>query len=324
MLEEKHAGRMRRAKMAAHDVTFGWVVSPQTAAQGGSAAESTRATQTLLEQDRAFIDRLPSQFTTLWVEDHFQWQADPTLECFITMSYFAALFPTLRMGSIVLGQSYRNPALTAKMAATLQALTGGRFILGIGAGWKQDEYEAYGYDYPGAGARIEQLEDAVQIIKTMFSEIPATFHGKHYHIQDAFCEPRPYPAVPLLIGGKGEKKTLRVVAKYADMWNGNFTTSEEYAQKQEVLAAHCRDVGRDPSEIIYTYYGIVDLSDPREDQDAPSPLHILRGGSTQVARELRALIDLGVRHFMIRFTDFPSTTGLERFTSEVLSALDLA
>jgi alkanesulfonate monooxygenase SsuD/methylene tetrahydromethanopterin reductase-like flavin-dependent oxidoreductase (luciferase family) len=310
--------------MTTHEVTFGWVVAPQTAAQGGGPEGATRTTATLLEQDRAFIDQLPSQFTTLWVEDHFQWEDNPTLECFITMSYFAALFPRLRMGSIVLGQSYRNPALTAKMAATLQALTGGRFILGIGAGWKQDEYEAYGYAYPGAGTRIEQLEDAVQIIKAMFGEGPASFTGRHYGIKDAYCEPRPHPAVPLLIGGGGEKKTLRVVAKYADMWNGNFSTVEGYARKKAVLEEHCRAVGRDPAQIALTYYGIVDLGEESTSHDAPSHLHILRGGSRQVASELRGLIDLGVRHFMIRFTDFPSFQGMERFTNDVLPALDLA
>jgi alkanesulfonate monooxygenase SsuD/methylene tetrahydromethanopterin reductase-like flavin-dependent oxidoreductase (luciferase family) len=307
--------------MAADEVTFGWVLAPQTAAEGSSAAAATKATQTLLEQDRAFIDHLPPQFTTLWVEDHFQWGANPTLECFTTMSYFAALYPRMRVGSIVMGQSYRNAALTAKMAATLQVLSGGRFILGLGAGWKQDEYEAYGYAYPAPGTRIAQLEDAVRIIKAMFAESPATVEGRHYHIHEAYCEPRPNPSIPLLIGGGGEKKTLRVVAKYADMWNGNFSTSEGYAQKLAVLADHCRAVGRDPAEIALTYYGIIDLGDTSTSDDVPAHMHVLRGGARNVTAELRSFIDLDVRHILLRFTDFPSTAGLTRFTQEVLPAL---
>ncbi len=310
--------------MADDGVTFGWVIRPSTDVAG---AEDTRGagavTTALLEQDRAFIEALPAQFTTLWVEDHFQWGVNPTLEAFTTMAYFAALYPQLRMGSIVLGQSYRNPALTAKMAATLQALTGGRFILGLGAGWKQDEYEAYGYPFPGAGARIEQLDEAVQIVRAMFTASPASFSGRHYTIENAYCEPRPTPPIPLMIGGSGEKKTLRVVARYADMWNGAFSTSEAYAAKQAVLAEHCRAVGRDPHEITHTYYGIVALGDAPAAAGGAPGMHFLSGGPEQVATEVRAFIALGVRHFMLGFTDFPSQVGLRRFTQEVLPALGL-
>ncbi len=310
--------------MANDSVTFGWVVRPSTPVSGATdAAEATRLTAALLAQDRTFIEALPPAFTTLWVEDHFQWDANPTLEAFTTMSYFAALYPHLRMGSIVLGQSYRNPALTAKMAATLQALTGGRFILGLGAGWKQDEYAAYGYAYPSAATRIDQLDEALQIIRALFSESPASFQGRYYHIENAYCEPRPDPPIPLLIGGGGERKTLRVVARHADMWNGAFLTAEEFAHKRSVLADHCRAIGRDPAEITHTYYGLVDLSDEQAAAARSPDLHFLNGDTGQVARELDAFIALGVRHFMLGFTDFPSQTGLQRFTEEVLPALHL-
>src|SRR5260370_24488560 len=129
--------------MTAPNVTFGWVLTPSAPAHladqfGGPSGLTAK----LIADDRAFIEKLPAPFSTLWVEDHFQWGADPTLEAFTTMTYFATLYPAFRMGSIVLGQSYRNPALTAKMAATLQVFTGGRVILRLGAGWKQDEYAA--------------------------------------------------------------------------------------------------------------------------------------------------------------------------------------
>jgi len=269
---------------------------------------------------------LPSKapFTTLWVEDHLQWGDNPTLEAFTTMAYFAALYPRLRMGSIVLGQSYRNPALTAKMAATLQALTGGRFILGLGAGWKQDEYAAYGYAYPSPATRIAQLDEALQIIKTLFRASPAGFSGRFYRIEDAYCEPRPDPPIPLLIGGSGEKKTLRVVAEHADLWNGAFSTSEAFAHKQAVLAAHCHAIGRDPQEIAHTYYGLIDLSDAQTAAGQAPQMHFLDGDPGQVARELQEFIALGVRHFMLGFTDFPAHDGLRRFTQDVLPALTLA
>ncbi|MDB5076973.1 MAG: class flavin-dependent oxidoreductase [Chloroflexi bacterium] len=309
--------------MSQDKTTFGWVICPSTAAAHlPGRRDPLAAGEALVAADRAFIEALPPAFTTLWVEDHFQWNDAPTLEAFVTMTHFAALYPAFNMGSIVLGNSYRNPALTAKMAATLQLLTGGRFILGIGAGWKQDEYDAYGYPFPSAGVRIDQLDEACQIIKAMFEQSPATFEGQYYSVKNAYCEPRPSPRIPLLIGGSGERKTLRVVARHADMWNGAFRTSEQFAHKQAVLAQHCKDIGRDPAEIVHTYYGFVDLSDEQEDaRREGSDMHILAGSSAQVASELRALIGLGVRHVMLRFLDFPATVGLERFTKEVLPAL---
>ncbi len=313
------------ASMASEVVTFGWVIRPSTPAAGArDAGGASGLTAALLAQDRAFIEALPLPFTTLWVEDHLQWSDNPTLEAFTTMASFAALYPHLRMGSIVLGQSYRNPALSAKMAATLQALTGGRFILGVGAGWKQDEYEAYGYPYPGAATRIEQLDEALQIITALFRDSPASFTGRYYRIEKAYCEPRPDPPIPLLVGGSGEKKTLRVVAKHATMWNGAFSTSTAFAQKQAVLAEHCRAIGRDPQQIAHTYYGLIDLSDAQAAAGQTPQLHVLNGDPTRVARELRDFIALGVRHFMLGFTDFPSHEGLRRFTQDVLPALTLS
>ena len=135
-----------------------------------------------------------------------------TIEAWTTITYLLARYEKMRMGTIVLSQSYRSPALLAKMAANAQWLSGGRFILGIGAGWKENEYRAYGYDYPKDSVRLNQLEEAAQIIRAMWSSKQPTFQGKYYSIQNAFCNPRPTPAPPLLIGGAGPKRTLRIVA----------------------------------------------------------------------------------------------------------------
>jgi alkanesulfonate monooxygenase SsuD/methylene tetrahydromethanopterin reductase-like flavin-dependent oxidoreductase (luciferase family) len=303
-------------------VTFGWVTTPTAPAQGTEPAAASARTATLLQENHAFIEALPAPFTTLWFEDHFQWGADPTLECLTTAAYCAARYPRFALGTIVLGQGYRNPALTAKMAASLYALSGGRFILGLGAGWKQDEHDAYGYAYPSAGIRIDQLEEAVRIVKTMFTEQPASFSGSYYHIHDAYCEPRPSPSIPVLIGGNGNK-TLRVAAAHADMWNGCFLTTEEFSGKKETLARLCRGFGRDPQDVQLTYFSEIDLTGAHESA-SPSPgEHFVKGDPQQIVTELQTFIELGVRHFMFHFSDFPSIDGLKLFTREVIPALGI-
>src|SRR5215212_2482886 len=131
---------------------------------------------------RRMVDALSPEFTTLWVSDHMQFGEDPVMESWTRLTYLAALFPHLKIGHLVLGQGYRNPALLAKMAATLQQLSGGRFILGLGAGWHEEEYRAYGYGFPSPGTRVAQLDEAIQIIRALWTQSPATFHGKHYSI----------------------------------------------------------------------------------------------------------------------------------------------
>ncbi len=214
----------------------------------------------LYEYNRRLIRSLSPGFTTLWVEDHLQLGEIATHECMTTLSYFAGEFPQFRVGALVLCQSYRNPALTAKMAANLQLLSGGRFILGLGAGWKEDEYHAYGYPFPDTKTRLEELEEAAIIMKAMWTSSPSTYKGKHYSIRDAYCEPQPNPSIPLLIGGGGEEKTLAIVARRADWWNFNSCSVEEYAHKVAILKSHCIRIGRDPAEIKLTYLSTASVS----------------------------------------------------------------
>jgi len=309
--------------MADQKVTFGLTIqasSPKGAASAKAGAESF---QQLMAGNEQFIQAMQPPFDTVWVEDHLQWGGRPMIECWTTLTYLAAKYPHLKFGSIVIGQSYRNPALTAKMAATLQALTGGRLILGLGAGWKEDEYRAYGYDYPPASVRLEQLEDVCQIIKAMFRASPATFHGKHYNIENAYCEPRPNPMIPLLIGGAGEKKTLRIVAQYADWWNINFCPAEEMAHKQQVLREHCNAVGRNYDEIKQTYYGFLQIADDPAEIRQRTDLHMIAGNPEQVAAEVQQFINLGASHIMFRFIGFPKMDSYTRFVNEVLPRLEL-
>ena len=296
-------------------VDFGFVCS-----LGAAGADQAA---TLVDDNRRFLRALAPPFTTFWMEDHFQFGERPLLECWTALCTYGAEFPNLRLGTIVMGQSYRNPAMLAKMGAVLQWMTGGRLIFGIGAGWKEDEYRAYGYPYPPPAVRIAQLDEAIQITRKMWTEMPATFHGKHYSIDNAICSPLPNPVPPILIGGGGEQLTMRVVAKHADWWNVGFRTVDEYARKVDVLRDHCNRVGRDLSQIKLTSYARVSVSKNPVPPPANPRMHVLAGTPEQVAAEIQAFIDLGVRHFMIGFNDFPRLDGLELFQNEVIPLLNL-
>lgn len=296
---------------------LGWVLQPTW---------RTKANTTdMVKDNRRILRALRPPFTTLWVEDHFQWDDLPTLEAWTAMAYHAAEFPQLKVGTLTLGQSYRNPALTAKMAAMLQVHSGGRLILGIGAGWKEDEYLAYGYPYPGPGRRIAELREAVEIIRRMWTDSPASYEGKYLRIENAYCEPRwPVPP-PIMIGGGGERKTLRVVAELADWWNGGFHNLERYKSKVAILHQHCADIGRDPHDILLSSYSHIALGkDPaaieRLDPVRPN-IHRIAGTPDEVAAELNGFIDFGVRHVMLKFTDYPALDQYELFMSEVVPQL---
>lgn len=269
----------------------------------------------LMAYNRRCIEALPAGFTTIWLEDHLQVGQTANLECFSTISYLAAQYPTFHFGTLVLDQSYRNPALLAKMAANVQFLTGGRLIIGLGAGWKEDEYSAYGYPFPSVRTRLEQLEEAAIILRSLWTQQPARYDGKHYRIADAWCEPQPSPMIPLLIGGGGEQRTLAIVARHADWWNYNSASVDEYARKLSILKRHCEAVGRDIAEIRLTYLATLSVSeDPAQVIRHPQK-HYIAGNAGEVTRELQQFCDLGVTHFMFRI---PNLATLEHFVAGVL------
>jgi alkanesulfonate monooxygenase SsuD/methylene tetrahydromethanopterin reductase-like flavin-dependent oxidoreductase (luciferase family) len=203
--------------------------------------------------------------------------------------------------------------LTAKIAATVQFLTGGRFILGIGAGDAPEEHRAYGYPFPTAHARVEQLDEAAAIIRALWQGGPATFPGRHYRIENAYCIPAPVPPPVLMIGGGGERQTLRVVAKHA-----------EYAHKLAVLREHCRAIGREPDTIVPTcYMGLTVSRDPdrlvrRRSMGGRGEVHVISGTPDEVTAQIEAFVAVGVRHMQLNFLDFPRVDSLELFLSEVL------
>src|SRR5882724_1793588 len=192
-------------------------------------------------------------FDSVWVVDHFVNLPDESvgvLEAWTETVAAAAITRRVRIGQLVLCVSYRPPALLAKMAATLDQVCGGRLIVGLGAGWHQIEYEQYGYPFPPIGTRLAQLGEALEILRRMWTEERTTFDGKHFTVRDAPCNPKPVQRrLPILIGGGGERVLLRLVARHADIWNNLGINHADVARKRDVLAAHCRAIGRDPAEI---------------------------------------------------------------------------
>lgn len=195
-------------------------------------------------------------FDSGWTFDHFypifSDPAGPCLEGWVTLTALAQATARLRIGVLVTGIHYRHPAVLANMASALDIVSDGRLELGIGAGWNEEESQAYGIELGTVRDRFDRFEEACQVLKGLLAEETTTFHGRFYQLTDARNEPkgpqRPHP--PICIGGSGEKRTLRITARYADHWNFVGGTPAEFAHKREVLARHCADVGRDPAEIM--------------------------------------------------------------------------
>jgi len=224
---------------------------------------------------------------------------------------------------------FRNPAHTAKMVATAHALSGGRAILGIGAGWNAEEYRTYGWPFPPTPVRIAQLGEAIQLIRLMWTEPAATFKGAHYQIDGAVCEPRPRPLPPVMVGGHGEKYLLRCVAEHADWWNYTFRDLPTYVQKQEALKRHCREVKRDYDSIEQVVrVGILIADNEREiervkarpDTRPLSDIHVV-GTPAQVTDTMRALLKQGARRFTVNFADAPHPESTWLFAATVLPHL---
>jgi alkanesulfonate monooxygenase SsuD/methylene tetrahydromethanopterin reductase-like flavin-dependent oxidoreductase (luciferase family) len=302
-------------------IDFGLTIRPTP--QGGSVPEMLGANEQLL---RAATEHDLS----CWIIDHFQFADQPILECLTFLAHTAGRAPGLRWGTLVLGQGYRNPALTAKIAATLQFLTGGRFILGLGAGDAEGEHHAYGYPFPAGHVRVAQLDEAAMIIRALWQGGPATFAGAHYRIADAYCMPKPEPPPVLMIGGGGERRTLRVVATHADWWNADYYSPAEYARKLAVLHDHCRAIGRDPAAIVPTCYMGISLShDParlirRRSMGHRGEVHVVSGDPDEVTAGIASFAAAGVRLMQLNFLDYPRTEGLELFLSDVLPRFERA
>jgi F420-dependent oxidoreductase-like protein len=264
-----------------------------------------------------------SGFDSLWVMDHF-WQlpplggpTQPMLESYTLLGGLAARTRRVKLGTLVTGVTYRNPALVAKIVTTLDIISRGRAVLGIGAAWYEEEHEAFGFDFPPTGERLDRLEEALQICRAMFTEEAPSFQGKHYRIEKALNVPRPLqPGGPrIMVGGSGQKRTLRLVAQYADMCNIH-GSPRTIRRLLDVLRGHCADVGRDPAEITKTRLGSLFLSSSPEEAEQTSGFlrdaagdefgeRFTVGDGPAVLDQVEALIDAGLDEliFNLPFAD---------------------
>jgi len=254
-------------------------------------------------------------FDSVWVMDHFYQlpnigpRTDPMLEGYATLSGIAARTKKVRLGTLVTGVTYRNPAFLAKEVTTLDIVSSGRAILGIGAAWNEDEHRGYGYDFPPVGERISRLEEALQICRAMFREEAPTFEGRYYQIEGALNFPRPIQpnGPPIMIGGGGEQRTLKLVAQYADMSN-IFGDLAMVRHKLDVLERHCEAIGRDPNTIVKTRLGslIIRKSDAEAQRVFEQVLNLpgidkervrtsfIAGSPDRVAEEAQKLLAAGL------------------------------
>jgi len=287
-------------------------------------------------------------FNSVWAYDHFfpyhaykPLESKPMFECWTLLSAIASITKRVRIGQVVTCNSYRGPALLAKMGATLDAISNGRLDFGIGAGWYEEEYKAYGYEYPKDSMRIAQLDEALQIIRAMWTDVKATFSGKHYSIRDAICNPKPLqkPYPPIMVGGSGEKLLLRVVAKHADRYNHPFGTPSELKRKIEVLKDHCKVIGRDHKEIeTSVLIRVIVGSDDKEvrriigkvklaDETVEQYLERTNGKTAigtpeQVIADLNEYMNLGITHFILHFIGLdPKLKMMQLFASKVMKKI---
>jgi alkanesulfonate monooxygenase SsuD/methylene tetrahydromethanopterin reductase-like flavin-dependent oxidoreductase (luciferase family) len=221
-------------------------------------------------------------------------------ECFTSLAALGALVPRLRLGSLVAGNTYRHPAVLANMADTIDHISDGRMVLGIGAGWQQNEHEAYGIELPPPRPRLQRFEEACAVLRSLLSQSRTTFDGEYYQLVDAPLEPRPIQdPIPLLIGGAGEKVMLNIVARYADEWNC-WGTPETLRHKIEVLSQHCAAVGRDPATIhksAQVLWIMEGENDPAT--SAPSAQPTLSGSPQALAEALGEYAAAGVDEVIV-------------------------
>lgn len=262
-------------------------------------------------QDQHILPTALVHFDSLWIADHFYGfdaKTDPFLEAWTTLTWLAARHPDVQLCHHVLGHGYRPPALTAKMAATLQVLSGGRFILGVGAGWREDEYAAYGYDFPKPSVRFAQLEEMITICRLMWTQDEPSFEGEYFRIDGASAPPLPTPVPRICIGAAGEKVGLPMVGRLADMWNGFFRDDAAWNRKLGIIRAAAEEAGRDPDDIEVST--TVECSLPETDED-----------SAKFVERLAHLADLGAQHFVLDFGNPKTTEPIHRFVEQVIAPL---
>ena len=267
---------------------------------------------------------------SIWFADHFMPNAEdtsgPYAECWTTLAALGAAVPRVRIGALVTGNTYRHPAVLAKMAANVDQISGGRCVLGLGAGWQENEHRAYGINFSTLGGRMARFEEACQVIKGLFTNDKTNFQGKYYQLTDAPLAPRPVQnPLPLLIGGGGEQRTLRIAAKYADEWNV-WGTPEVLAHKGAILNRYCEEIGRDPKSIKHSAQGMLALTDDESlaERMRASGRPAIAGTGAQIRGMVEQYIEAGVDELIIPGFALGRNTGetkaiMDRFANEVMA-----
>ncbi|HEV8632907.1 MAG TPA: LLM class F420-dependent oxidoreductase [Chloroflexota bacterium] len=280
-----------------------------------------------------------SGFDSLWLYDHLLYEggysghpfSEPVMECFTTLGAIAAVTRRVRLGQLVLGVPYRNPALTAKMATTLDMISRGRSILGLGAGWHEREYEAYGYGtFEEVPVRMKRLEEAIRVVLALWTERPASFEGQYYRLDDVKENPAPVqkPHPPLLVGGSGEKVTLRLVARYAQFCNVS-GDPETVRHRLGVLREHCDRIGRPYDEVTRSIYTTVVVGRDEAEVTAKRERlsdYVPRGGAligtpAQLIAAFRDYARAGCQYVIFRMPDWNDVEPVRVFAEQVIPGL---
>jgi F420-dependent oxidoreductase-like protein len=277
-------------------------------------------------------------FDSFWVMDHFHQisgvgkQDEPMLESWTTISVLAGITSKIKLGTLITGVIYRHPSVLAKMGATLDVLSKGRLLMGIGAAWNQEESLAYGIPFPTNKERLLRLEEAIQIIRKMWTEEPAaTFNGKYYQIRNAYCNPKPIqkPSPPIMVGGSGERQTLKIVAKYADVCN-LFGSAETVKRKLSVLNEHCRSVERDYDSILKTKLVFIVIDNDKEmaekrvqqiskvmPEEQVREL-VIYGTPEDVLKQIELLEEAGIQYVILALEPYRELEALETFAGIIM------
>jgi F420-dependent oxidoreductase-like protein len=264
-------------------------------------------------------------------------QEDPMLEGWTTISVLAGLTSRIKLGTLVTGVIYRHPSVLAKMGATLDVLSKGRLFMGIGAAWNQEESLAYGIPFFPNKERLLRLEEAIQIIRKMWTEEEpaATFNGKYYQINNAYCNPKPIqkPSPPIMIGGSGERYTLKIIAKYADACN-LFGSTETVKRKLSILREHCKSVGRDYDSILKTKLGFVVIDNDKKTVEKrvqqiisngiPKEQvgeFVIYGTPDDVLKQIELLEEVGIQYLIVDLEPYRELEALEVFGNSIVKKL---
>jgi alkanesulfonate monooxygenase SsuD/methylene tetrahydromethanopterin reductase-like flavin-dependent oxidoreductase (luciferase family) len=276
-----------------------------------------------------YLDAVAAPYDSLWFPDHLQTNEVGVMEGWTMLAYCLARFPDKVCGHQVLCNEFRPPSVLAKMAASAQVMSGGRLVLGIGAGWHRDEAAAYGLDFPSTPVRVARMSESISLIRRLWTGEPVTFEGEHYRLDGAECLPAPDPEPPIMIGGSGEKYLLAAVAEHADRWNFIFQDPDELTHKLAVLQRHCDRIGRDPGAIepvlgtqVLIAENSADLARLQADDQVRSVARNgIAGTAEQVTDVLGRGIAAGAKSVIVGFADSPRPDGAELFARDVLPAL---